>query len=257
MLSYKLKHLCSQMFASLAAFGLFSLGGGEARADVQSPESTFNFVGRTESFTVAATYADECGIPDGFKGISSAEFVTGGSGSGYCKYTCKDKYYYQENNTGVASMTGITGGSGSATKFIAPGDCYPMPDSCITGLWEGTGIYIKQTTEETDIEFATGLGYYCVAKCKDGFVSSTDATKDYAQSSYATSTAALTVPACEGKNFTMTVNCGSGNYDGTSSSTGNVTVRYGTTIKLPGSEQCVWPGHTLKGYDVPSSAIKK
>lgn len=259
MLSYKLKHLCSQVFASLAAFGLFSLGAqDEARAVVKDPSTTFNFAGTAANFSVTATYSDACTIPSTFKGISGAEYVTGaGSGAGSCKYFCKPGYYYREGSSDVTTVTGVTGSAGSGS-FVPGGECYPKPKSCTNATWSGTNVYITSTNNAASVGFDAGKGYYCKATCKDGFGTSATAGAGTSQkSSYATSTGDLTVAACVGRNFTMKVDCGaSGVYSGTSSSYSNQTVQYGMKITLPSSGACVKPGYTFSGFSVPDTVAK-
>lgn len=256
MLSYKLKHLCSQMFASLAAFGLFSLGGGEARADYKDPSGTFNFAGSAANFTVTAAYTDDCSLPSSYNGISGVEYKTAsGSGSGYCLYTCKQGYYYNDGSSEYTGMTGVTGTDG---KSQPPANCYPKPSSCSNATWNAAGAYITNTNNNPSIKFTVGKGYYCTATCKDGFgKTATSAAGTSSMSSFATTTGVLSVPACVGRNFTMTVDCGSGTYSGSTSSKGTVDATYGMKITLPGSGACSWAGHTFSGFNVPASAISK
>lgn len=257
MLSYKLKHLCSQMFASLAAFGLFSLGGGEARADVyKDPLESFNFAGEPEEFTVTAAYSDQCGIPADFKGISGAEFVTGASGSGYCEYTCKEDYAYRIGNTDYTTVTGVSGTNGT---FKPGADCYPKP-KCRNKTWSEEDVVDPDANGVASPVFESGKGYYCRAKCNDGFGETAYAgTGTYQRSiSYATSTGYLEVEPCVGRMFEMKVDCGEGTYSGQGANGGNsgvMQVQYGKAIKLPGSTTCNWEGHTFSGFYVPDSAI--
>ena len=260
MLSYKLKHLCSQVFASLAAFGLFSLGSGETRAAVQGTGTTFNFAGKAQDFTVTASWSNQCTVPSTFKGIQGGTYD-----SGYCTYTCKAGYYYR-NGSGDASTvggqtgSGSNGGSGSgssAVTYVPAADCYPKPTSCATGIWNEANVYINKTLKTPTIEFAAGSGYYCKATCLDGFVSSTTSTGSFQKSAYATSTAQLTVPACVGNKYIMTIDCGDGWFEGSSSHKGSGLAYYGKKITLPGSGACSWSGHVLDGFDVPSTAISK
>lgn len=258
MLSYKLKHLCSQVFASLAAFGLFSLGGGEARAAVKNPSASVSFNGTAANFTVTASYSNKCTFGM-YSGIADGVYSSSGTTTG-CVYTCKPGYYYRDGSSDVTTITGVadvTGASGEVLTYKPARDCFPKP-TCATGVWSDAGVVISKTLNSPTVGYDGGIGYFCSATCKNGFTVNGAANgATTSKTAYATTSGVMTVAACKGKPFSMIVDCGAGaSYNGGSQTSGTVSVTYGKSFTLPGSGACVKPGATLNGFDVPSTVSK-
>lgn len=94
MLAYKLKHLCSQVIASLSAVGLISIAGtGQARATTltQGQSVTNSFAVNT---TFTATYSDtlECDGPADDPRIATGIAGTNKNGDYVCTYILKPGY---------------------------------------------------------------------------------------------------------------------------------------------------------------------
>lgn len=240
MLSYKLKHMFSCVFASMATFGLLSLGHRDAHAKNVDPDTTFSFTKNAHDFEVLVVYNAKCNIggeAKGLRGTSGYYDATGISGiSPACTYTCAEDHYVWDSHAGkLATEYTIDGPEGSGSKTTER-SCFPKP-KCTKGVGVSYA-YVKGNEN----------GLWCAGTCSDGY-SSGGGTDTTTTVSGMNNTAATL--ECQGRNYTMTVNCISGLYKNTESSIGEVTVTFGGDVKAPKAEDCVWEGHNVTAYSVP------
>lgn len=259
MLSYKLKHLCSRVIASLSAVGIISiahsndaaaanLGNASTMTEAQ-PGDTFTY-NLTSALTLNAGYTEvESGcsmeLSDGTDGnFESFTYTTGTTGAGgvapKCTYTCKAGYVW-----GVASSTdtsGVAAGtSGVANDYVVPGT------GCVAAALTCT---VPSTYAGTISEGTTGSGSYCVWTCKAGYSvnGGTDTTTTF---NSATGVYGVVYPTanCKARSYKVTFDCGaSGLYSGTSYSTGTATATYGQTFTIPAGAVCTKDGYNFSGW---------
>ena len=242
MLSYKLKHMFSCVFASMAAFGLLSLGHRDAHAANVEPGKTFSFTKNAGNFSVDAVYNAKCNV-GGMKGLAGTTGyydATGLSGRAPgCTYACQEGYFVWDGNSNtLATEYTIEGPSGSGS-VTATRSCFQKP-TCT----KGAGVV--STSVKGDVN-----GLYCAGTCSNGYSAAGGDDSTLVVSGPVNAAATL---VCKGRHYTMTVNCGeNGKYKNTDSSSGKVTVTFGGNVTAPLAEDCVWDGHDVTAYSVPDN----
>ena len=240
MLSYKLKHMFSCVFASMAAFGLLSLGHRDAHAANVEPGKTFSFTKNAGDFSVDAVYNAKCnmGTMQGLNGTGYYD-TTGLSGvSPACTYQCKEGYFVWDSNSGTLATGFTIAGPAGSGSVNATRSCFQKP-TCT----KGAGVL------STSIK-GNENGLYCAGTCSNGYSSGGGDDSTLFVSGLVNAAATL---VCKGRSYTMTVNCGDGKYKNTQSSTGKVTVIFGGNVTAPSSGDCVWDGHDVTAYSVPDN----
>lgn len=259
MLSYKLKHLCSRVIASLSAVGIISiahsndaaaanLGNASTMTEAQ-PGDTFTY-NLTSALTLGAEYTEvESGcsmeLSDGTDGnFESFTYTTGTTGASgqapKCVYTCKAGYVWQiETATETSGV--IVGTSGVANEYVVPGTgCVPAALTCT----------VSSTYSSTISAGTTGSGNSCVWTCKAGYSvnGGTDTTTTYTSSTGLYGEVYPTAQ-CKARSYKVTFDCGtSGLYSGTSYSTGVAMATYGQTFTIPAGAVCTKDGYNFSGW---------
>lgn len=279
MISYKLKHLCSRVIASLSAFGLIQITSGKSHAytlDNQfrnampgdtfvyntSQYTTFNAEYSSHSGCAYGTADNNLGIMQGSGDNLPPEYhsaVTGADGdittTGYCKFACAPGYSFAD---------------GSNTKFIG--------FSTTNGL-----VYLDETCTKNELkcevssEFAatishgsgrnvmvgagTGSGLICDWYCKDGY--SVDGGKNTTSSysggtvngntlydnGYTGKSIAFPTKNCKPRSFTLNFNCAPGHFvESETATTSGYAVTYGQTVTIPDWASCDYAGHDFDGW---------
>lgn len=235
MLSYKLKHLCSRVIASLSAVGLFSITDtGKAAA----AEYNFGASAKVEQAkTFTANYEKDTTIVCSTSGVDIAvsSYVSGLNANGVlaCSYILKKGFVYYDS-TGTCLAAGVS--SAPETKYFNSGA------SCDMGTYsgnlysaiKGTGISNFPQHVQTLLSEVTSAesGQYVVTVTGDS-------------SGYAKLDAGALGYAPVKVTFDCTAN--SGKY--ASDATGYAYTYSGGSITLPDSDNCVAPsGYTFSGW---------
>ena len=240
MLSYKLKHMFSCVFASMAAFGFLSLGHRDAHAANVEPGKTFSFTKKAGDFMVDAVYNAKCnmGTMQGLNGTGYYD-TTGLSGRAPgCTYQCKEGYFVWDTEAGSLATGFTIAGPAASGSVNATRSCFQKP-TCTKGAGVSS-TYVKGNVD----------GLYCAGACLDGYSSGGGADTTTAVSGSINTAATL---VCQGRSYTMTVNCGEGKYKNTDNSSGKVTVKFGGNVTAPQPGDCVWDGHDVTAYSVPDN----
>lgn len=262
MLSYKLKHICSRVIASLSAVGIISIAhsndaaatnlGNASTMTTAQPGDTFTY-NLTSALTLNAGYSSvESGcsmeLSDGtdgnFKSFSYMSGVTGAGGQApTCTYTCKDGYVWE----GTTYTTGIAEGStGVKDAYVVPG----------TGCVLDTRVIctVSDTYSGTISKGVSGLDSsgkaYCTWTCKAGYSvgGGTNTTTTYVDT-YTTYGEQTPTKDCKARQYKVTFDCGaSGYYGDTSYSTGIGTATYGQTFTIPTTAVCTKDGYNFSGW---------
>ncbi len=259
MLSYKLKHICSRVIASLSAVGIISIAhsndavaadrGNAANMSYAEPGDTFKY-NITSDMTLGAEYEE---IPTGcsmeladgtdgnFSGYVYTSGTTGVSGRAQCTYTCKDGYTWGDTTytSGVAE-----GAAGLANDYVVPEIGCVLPKlSCSVGNdYSGT---ISNATSGV----SSGVAY-CTWTCKAGYSvdGGADTTTTFTGAKGAHGEQFPTAQ-CKARQFEVIFDCGaSGYYSGTSMSTGIAKATYGQTFKVPTTAVCTKDGYSFSGW---------
>lgn len=231
MLSYKLRHFCSFVIASLSLLGL-SVVSQRAMAAPPSGGSV------TCSMTTSA---------------GESVNATAVAQTSACYYTCNDGYAYVDSSGKASSFTV----SGSGT--IVPGlGCVSVKPTCVISS-SHTGIVAAEPVLAGD---PTGLApYVCQWTCKDGYSSAggTNATTVFKSSE--TGGAGDTITSsqdCKARSYTLTLDCGAGGsfitgssvtFNGAGKQTGVLTAYYMQKVDIPSDAVCEKTGHEFLGYN--------
>ncbi|MDO4424071.1 MAG: hypothetical protein Q4C08_04725, partial [Pseudomonadota bacterium] len=193
MLSYKLKHICSRVIASLSAVGIISIAhSNDAAAADRGSASTMTYVEPGDTFTynlasaltLNAGYTEvESGcsmeLSDGSDGnFESFTYTTGTTGaSGYapsCQYKCKAGYVWD----GTTETSGVAHGS-TAVKddYVVPGVGCVLDTRLTCTVSETYSGTISKGVSGVDGSGKT----YCTWTCKNGYSvnGGTDSTTTY------------------------------------------------------------------------------
>lgn len=262
MLSYKLKHICSRVIASLSAVGIISIahsndanaatnrGTASGMAYVE-PGDTFTY-NLTSALTLNAGYTEAqsgCSmeLTDGsdgnFSGYTYASGSTGTSGKApTCTYTCKNGYVWD----GTTSTTGVVAGqTGVANAYVVPGTGCVLDTrtTCDVGTFSGS---IKAGVSGTD----TSGKATCTWTCMDGYSvgGGTNTTTTYVDT-YTTYGNLTPTKACQARSYKVTFDCGaSGYYGGTTDTTGYTMATFGQTFTVPTTAVCTKDGFNFSGW---------
>ena len=233
MLSYKLKHLCSRVIASLSAVGLFSITNtGNVHATTLEPYTT-----ATNSFstnaTFTATYVNDtiCDTPEKDPRIVTGFAGKNGAGNEVCTYVLKPGY-------ALEVMTGycIPYGEDAAyyeVKDMSQGMCEETVYSgVLADTYSGTtisGLMDENATAERD-----GHVY---AQVLQGYERGDFAVTQHVVTVPRLSDGTTPLPAAVGlKQIRIDFSCGVGEYN--QGGTGVVYVRYGKQFMVPGENTC-------------------
>lgn len=196
MLSYRLRHLCSIVIASLSTIGLFSVG---QRAVAAAPGGG--------SLTCETTTSGGASV--------NATVVAQDSS---CVYTCNPDYFYVDSS-GMMSKGFVVFGSG---LVVPSGGCVAVKPTCEI-LSSHTGIASVEVVEADSSSDPTGLvEFYCKWKCKTGYSKEggDDATASFESSRMSMpNQSSQSYQDCKPRRFKVTFDCVSGNVVGTNSST--------------------------------------
>ena len=266
MLSYKLKHICSRVIASLSAVGIISIAhSNDANAATDrgtasgmtyvEPGDTFKY-NLTSSLTLDAEYKEiESGCSmvlsdDSDGNFESFVYTTGTTGTSgkapKCTYTCKAGYTWAD----TTYTTGIVEGSaGVKDDYVVPGTgCVPAKLICTVGE-NYSGTISMGVSGIEGKEGGTGKAY-CTWTCKDGYSvnGGADTTTTYtsAEGSYGEQ---FPTANCKARQYKVTFDCGAGGlYNGTSIATGVATATYGQKFTVPTDAVCTKDGYNFSGW---------
>lgn len=262
MLSYKLKHICSRVIASLSAVGIISIAhsndaaaanlGNASTMTTAKPGDTFTY-DLTSALTLNAGYSEaESGcsmeLSDGTDGnFESFTYTTGTTGAGgvapKCVYKCKAGYVW-----GITTETsGVAYGSaGVKDDYVVPGTGCVLDTRVTCTVSDAYSGTISAGTSGVD-----GNGKsYCTWSCKKGY--SVDGGSD-TKTTYTSETGVYGVQYptanCKARQYTVTFDCGaSGYYGGTSNSTGTGKATFGQTFTIPTTAVCTKDGYNFSGW---------
>lgn len=266
MLSYKLKHLCSRVIASLSAVGLFSIAQtGEANAKDQGLASTgFSYAQPGDTFkfdvatglTLAADYMEvqsgcSMQLTDGSDGnFASFVYTTGTTGASgkapSCNYTCKAGYVWGNTTHTTGIITGMTG---VQHAYLTPGS------GCVEDTRANCLIASAHSGTISRAEFisgATASSGYCMWYCKNGYSvkGGSDATTGITGTAGATGDVYSTA-GCKARSYEVRFDCVSGYYQGVQGVTsGVVSGYYGQTFTIPADATCTMDGYTFSGWSL-------
>lgn len=246
MLSYKLKHICSRIVASLSAFGLFSITANDANAGVYSPGYSFTYNTAGAKTFNAAYESNSCQYGDEDH-IKSATYVpaTGSGGTDYCQFTCADGYAY--TLSGTSGQTTYTV-NGSGTIDAGSGCQKILQPTCKTTLANGSTAHIAKAAAK-QISGDSEISYNCVWTCENGYSSGGKA--DTTTTITKTNAIGTVYPtaACQARQYTVTFDCGSsGLISGTSNQSMTATATFGQTFTIPTAAQCLKDNYTFSGW---------
>lgn len=239
MLSYKLKHLCSRVIASLSAVGLFSITGtGKAAA------GEYNFGASYEVHldkTFSANYQEEETINCSMVGdvdVAVSTVVSGEDGAGYlaCSYVLKRGFVYYDK-FGTCLDAGVS--STPDTKY------YNSGVSCEVGTYSGD---LYGSIKQTGIESFTYHVQTLLSEVSDIGSDQYVVTVTGDASGYA----ALDPSRLGYKPLKVTFDCkaGGGSYsDSANGATGYAYTYSGGSVIFPGANNCVAPdGYKFSGW---------
>lgn len=239
MLSYKLKHLCSRVIASLSAVGLISITNtGKANAGSYDGGATVtNTYVQSQTFT--ATYGNlaKCSQGDNIETAIAGEI----NGKNVCTYILKPGYVLID-----------TSGSCNASGDF---QTYAFGASCTEDTYSGvllSSILSGQSSSSGSGSSGTGSTYTGSASSEhltDEVVayynSANDTDLQYAyvvtKEENTNGEAYLSTSAIVGRSIRINFNCGSGTPPTSGSGTGFAYVRYGKDMVLPSANMCTPP----------------
>lgn len=235
MLSYKLKHLCSRVIASLSAVGLFSISGTGKAAAAEYEFGAKLAIQQAKTFT--ANYEKDatisCDMSDVNVAVSAVVSGLDGNGKLACSYILKKGFvYYSE--TGNCLAAGIT--SKPSTKYFISGT------DCDMGTYSGNtyGKIKSSGISAFPNHVQTLLTEYSGATSDQYVVTVTGNSSGYAS----LSTGSLGYAPVKAV-FDCTAN--SGTY--ASDATGYAYTYSGGYVTLPDSKNCVAAsGYTFSGW---------
>lgn len=272
MLSYKFKHLCSRVIASLSAFGLISISN-ESGAKTLSGSFTDGLPGDSFKYTkvgdmtmtanmsnVSATCTINGTNSTGKTVASNAGFdVKNEEGvwlSG-CLTTCKDGYYIK-GTEGQKSVVYSGDVVGTFYKDIVDttSDPFCVP---VASCSKGSSSTIKsasatmQKNDTTGISGETFVDYaaQCKWTCADGYSvgGGADTTSTFSSTGYATGTITPN-QSCSGRTFKVIFDCGAeAKYGSTSNQTGTGNATYDSTFTIPTAATCTKNGYKFDGWN--------
>ncbi len=275
MLSYKFKHLCSRVIASLSAFGLISISNESGAKTLSGsftdalPGDSFKYT-RVGAMTMTANMQNvtaTCTINGATaagatvaKNISFDIMNSQGDMVSGCQVTCKDGYFLK-GTQGQKSIVYSGSTTGEYAKDVidtaASPFCVPV-GSCSRGS-SSTIKSVTPSMERNDITGKAGDGTAyvdykakCTWTCADGYSvgGGADTTSTFSGSSgYATG---VITPdnACKARTFKVTFDCGAGaTYGTTSNQSGTGQATYNSTFAIPDSASCYKMGYSFKGWN--------
>ncbi len=188
MLSYKLKHLCSRVVASLSAVGLFSINTGSAKADgnIYMPKVAIKSYSVMDNTTLSAKmtkadWSDYCKAPASGN-VSGLPGVTGVYGQVVtCELRCDSGWAFNVKDSDDNPITGITGViynpqtheyqnadfaeyaevAVQGCQLIISHDCPVLPNADSLNIDSNARAYFTTGTSNG--------GAYCTYMCKQGY----------------------------------------------------------------------------------------
>ncbi len=263
MLSYKLKHLCSRVIASLSAVGLFSVNTGAAQAATYTYQrgdvlKAYNVLGNT---TFSANMTEMS--PVNYCLTGSAENVADVRFNGAnCEYECASGYAFSNatNTNDNVPVTVITGD----LQIADDGDYLPytLTDTCNWGMY-GTckfesGSYIISSNyisgDDPRCEYKCEHGYHASnmtpsGLCADGKTKGCGAGETgWAESGMAGDF--YTTNVCLPNKYVLTFDCGgSGQISGTTGQTMSKDAVYNSSFVIPSEAICIREGYKMEGWN--------
>lgn len=202
MLSYKFKHLCSRVIASLSAFGLFTASTSDAKAAdgeyIYFPGDTYGTYALADDAELTAKYRqvglDACQLSDDLLGRVYMNVDASGNktpavsigvaddGSTYCKWMCPSGFLSDKGGVNYVTGTVLSGVAVLETGciYVAEATCqYKGQDLSHFASQEGTfkpGYFFgasANASEEARCSFRCDEGYRnpnegVYGKCADG-----------------------------------------------------------------------------------------
>lgn len=275
MLSYKLKHLCSRVIASLSAVGLFSVNAGVAQAATYTyqPGDSFKAYNYAANTTFSAnmtemTAEDYCLTGSNVRNVARVTF-NGGS----CEYECSSGFAFMQATIAASGLvqTTITGditpqGGGIYQAYTLTDSCdWGASGFCYTNNAEGTGMFIESATyisgEDPKCEYTCMSGYHAprttpTGVCADGETKGCGDgdTVWYDQ----TGEAGDIYPryACVPNKYVVKYDCGFATISGTSNSSMSQDVTFMVGFSIPEEAVCEAQGYTFEGWNSDKSFNK-
>lgn len=233
MLSYKLKHLCSRVIASLSAVGLFSITGTAKAANFYELGTKVTVL---DAKTFAAAYEKEAGLTCSSEdSIAVSGVITGvtADGAKACSYILKKGFvYYSE--TGSCLAAGL---EGVKPKYFSSGV------ECVTGTYSG---------DTYGMIFASGIEAFPnhIQNLMSGTSGVQDGQYIVTVKPDSNGVAALDEGLLGYEPIRVNFDC-KGAVSGTyaSNATGYAYTYSGAQVELPGKENCVAPsGYIFSGW---------
>lgn len=234
MLSYKLKHLCSRVIASLSAVGLISITNtGKANAGSYPGGATVtNTYMQTQTFT--ATYATLATCSSAGGNIETA--IAGElNGKNVCTYILKPGY-------GIVDQTGnCTDGSGNYKTFA-------FGATCTEEIY--SGVLLSSLLSSSSGTGSAGSGYsgsseHLADEVVAYYNSANDTDLQYAYvvtvQDDGSGKALLNTNNIVGRAIRINFSCGAGTQPSSGSGTGFAYVRFGKDMVLPSAYMCTPP----------------
>lgn len=232
MLSYKFKHLCSRVIASLSAVGLFSIANtGQAHAVTYEPgESVTNRYLNATTMTAKYSNTITCQTSEDDNRIYAGFAGTNAAGRQVCTYILTPGYalVVKAGNCVPVSGNGVEYYSGEAGSSVCTGTDY---SGVLQDNYSGTTVAALQTPS---VDHMKGHLY-------------TEVQNAYNNDKSISTNAVVTVPrsddgtaplpdAVAPKEVRIDFDCGAGTY--VSDYTGVAYVLYGKSFKLPEARAC-------------------
>lgn len=238
MLSYKLKHLCSRVIASLSAVGLISITNtGKANAGNYSGGATVtNTYIQSKTFTATYENLAQCS-----SGVNIEKAIAGEiNGENVCTYILKPGY-------GLVNSTGTCNASGDFQTYAFGATCVEetyngvLLSSILSGQSSSSGTGYSGSGEHLTDEV---VAYYNSANNTDLQYAYVVTVKENSSGE-----ALLSTENIVGRSIRINFSCGAGKQPTSGSGTGFAYVRYGTDMVLPSANMCTPPnGMKFSGW---------
>lgn len=263
MLSYKLKHLCSRMIASLSAVGLFSVNTGAAQAATYTYQpgdmlKAYNVLGNT-TFSANMTEMQAVDYCLTGKGVENVARV--GFNGWVCTYECASGYAFL-NATKDQSGVAVTTLTGDVTLVEGEYQPYTLNDSCSWGVYatchtSGENSHVESsgyiTGEFPECQYRCEQGYHAsistpTGVCADGTSKGCgEGSSGWVETGKAGDV--YTAYSCLPNKYVLKFDCGSGQISGTTSSTMSKDAVYNSSFAIPNEAVCILDGFKMEGWN--------